>query len=347
MPSPLPTTTIGSYPKPGYLRFPSFKPKQADPTGAYTEYLRRRTDEDAARVQRATEEVVRHQVDAGVDVPTDGEVPREHYIYYHLRHLEGFDFAHLADKPMRNRHWSARVPAVTRPVRAGAHFLPADWRMAQAATRKPVKITVPGPLTIMDSVADTHYRDERALGAALADALNHEIRALADAGCTQIQVDEPVFAREPDKALSFGLEHLERCFHKVPRETARVVHICCGYPAALDLEDYPKADPQAYFRLAQDLDQAAVDWVSLEDAHRYNDLKLLEQFTQTGVILGVLGIARSRVEEAEEIAARLRQALEHIDRGRLMAGPDCGLAMLDADTVGRKLRNMAAAARAV
>jgi 5-methyltetrahydropteroyltriglutamate--homocysteine methyltransferase len=346
VPAPLLTTTIGSYPKPDYLSFPTFRPKQSDPTGAYSDYLRGRTAEDEARVRQATAEVVRHQVEAGVEVPTDGEVPREHYLYYHLRHLDGFDFQALTERPMRNAHWAARVPTVTGPVRPRAHFLPDDWRVAQAATRRPVKMTVPGPLTIMDSVADAHYRDERALGAALADALNFELRALAEAGCPYLQVDEPVFAREPERALAYGLEHLERCFHKVPPQVRRVVHICCGYPAALDLEDYPKADPQAYFRLADGLDRAAVDAVSLEDAHRHNDLRLLERFPRTEVILGVVAIARSRVEPVDEIVERLRAALGHIDRERLVAAPDCGLAMLHRDTVHRKLSNMVAAAQA-
>lgn len=346
MPQPLLTTTIGSYPKPDYLRFPTFKPKQEEPTRAYSEYLRRRTEADVALVRRATEEVVRHQEAAGIDVPTDGEVPREHYIYYHLRHLDGVDFGYLSERRMRNAHWSARVPTITAPVAPRTHFLPEDWRMAQEATRRPVKMTVPGPLTIMDSVVDAHYQDERALGAALADAINHEVRALADAGCPYIQVDEPVFAREPERALAFGLEHLERCFHRVPKGVTRVVHICCGYPAALDLEDYPKADPQAYFDLADDLDRVAVDAVSLEDAHRHNDLRLLERFARTAVILGVLGIARTRVETVDEIVERLRAALGHIDRARLSAGPDCGLAMLDRDTVFAKLANLSAAAKA-
>jgi 5-methyltetrahydropteroyltriglutamate--homocysteine methyltransferase len=223
-----------------------------------------------------------------------------------------------------------------------------DWQVAQSATKRPVKITVPGPLTIGDSVADDFYgNDARARGAALADALNVEIRRLADAGCPVIQVDEPVFARKVEDALAFGAEHLERCFHRVPASTARIVHICCGYPDALDAEDYPKAPNQAYFDLAGGLDEVAIDAVSIEDAHRPSDLALLERFARKKVILGVIAIAKSRVEEVEEVRERLLAALEHIDAHRLLAGPDCGLGLLGRDLARAKLKVLAEAAHSL
>jgi 5-methyltetrahydropteroyltriglutamate--homocysteine methyltransferase len=163
-------------------------------------------------------------------------------------------------------------------------------------------------------VADEYYgEDARAWGAALADALNVEIRRLADAGCPVVQVDEPVFARKVGDALAFGAEHLERCFHKVPPSTERVVHVCCGYPDRLDAEDYPKAPNAAYFELAAVLDEIAIDAVSIEDAHRPNDLALLERFARRKVILGVIAIAKSRIETVEEVRDRLRAAVGHID----------------------------------
>ena len=211
-------------------------------------------------------------------------------------------------------HYQALLPTITGPIQAARQpFLVRDWQIAQSATKKPVKITVPGPLTIGDSVADDFYRDPRTRGAALADALNVEIRRLAEAGCPVIQIDEPVFARRVEDAVAFGLEHLERCFHKVPPSTERVVHVCCGYPDRLDAEDYPKAPKEAYFELAGGLDEVALDAVAIEDAHRPNDLSLLERFSRTKVILGVIAIARSRVEEVEEVRDRLRAAQGHID----------------------------------
>ena len=212
---------------------------------------------------------------------------------------------------------------------------------------RPVKITVPGPLTIADTLVDEHYGEPAALGAALAEALNFEILALAEAGCRHIQIDEPVFARYPRAALGFGVDHLERCFHGLPAAVTRSVHICCGYPERLDQEDYLKAAPETYFDFSAALDDAAIDAISIEDAHRPNDLALLERFSKTTVILGVVAIAVSRVEAVEAIAGRLRQALEHIDAARLWAAPDCGLAMLPRECARQKLINLCAAAKAV
>ena len=210
--------------------------------------MRRRRGSTAKRLQeildRATILVVREQAELGIDIPTDGEIRRENFVHYHCRHLPGIDFETLSERQMYGRY-QALLPTIVGPIQAGPPFLVRDWQVAQSATRQPVKITVPGPLTIGESVADDYYRDDaRSRGAALADALNVEIRRLADAGCPVIQVDEPAFTRKVDDALAFGAEHLERCFHKVPPTTERVVHVCCGYPDALDAEDYPKRRTQ-------------------------------------------------------------------------------------------------------
>jgi len=163
--------------------------------------------------------------------------------------------------------------------------------------------------------------------------------------CQHIQIDEPVFARRPQNALDFGFENLERCFHNLPPSVLRTVHMCCGYPDELDQADFMKADRQAYERMADVIEQSTIQAISLEDAHRHNDLELYECFETTTVILGVIGIARSYVETVDEIAARIRTVLNHIDRERLMIAPDCGLNMLDNKLIEAKLRNMAQAAQ--
>jgi 5-methyltetrahydropteroyltriglutamate--homocysteine methyltransferase len=346
------TTTIGAYPKPDYVPIRDWFQREggtdtAEPTAGYAEIVAQYGERLTDILDRATVEVVREQVALGIDIPTDGEIRRENYIHYHCRHLMGIDFESLTEKQMRG-HYEALLPTITGPVRAGSPFLVRDWRIAQSATRKPVKMTVPGPLTIGDSIADAHYEDDgRLRGAALADALNAEIRSLADAGCPVVQVDEPVLARKVDEALAFGIEHLERCFHKVPRSTERVVHVCCGYPDRLDAEDYPKAPQEAYLELAGGLDEVAVDAVSIEDAHRPNDLALLERFSRTKVILGVIAIARSRIEERDEVRDRLRAALDHIDPPRLLAAPDCGLGLLGRSLARDKLKVLATAAHSL
>ena len=346
------TTTIGAYPKPEKVPIRDWfqmdgGPDTPAPTAGYAETVRHYGERLRDILDRATVQVVREQVDLGIDIPTDGEIRRENYIHYHCRHLHGIDFERLTEREMRGHH-QALLPTIVGPIAAGAPFLVRDWEVAQSATQKPVKITLPGPLTIGNSVADEFYRDDaRARGAALADALNVEIRRLADAGCPAIQVDEPVFARKVADALAFGAEHLERCFHKVPPATERVVHGCCGYPSELDAEDDPAAPNDAYFELADVLDEVAIDAVSIEDARRPIDLALLERFARKKVILGVIATGRSRMEEIDEVRDRLRQALEHIDHHRLLAAPEWGLGLLGRDLARAKLRVLAEAAHSL
>ena len=156
---------------------------------------------------------------------------------------------------------------------------------------------MPGPMTIMGTIQDAHYDDEVALAADLAKILNGCVRRLVAAGCRHVQVDEPLFARQPKKALAWGIEMLERCFAGIDGQSCeRAMHMCCGYPGHLDDDTYLKADPDAYFQLATALDTSCLDAVSIEDAHRQNDLKLLECFKRTKVIFGVVKVASSRVE---------------------------------------------------
>ncbi len=348
---PLLTTTIGSYPKPDYVPTPDWfrteSTTDSEPTRPNNEYLGSHVDDLEAILDRGTRRVVLDQINAGIDVPTDGEVRRENYIHYHCRHLDGIDFDHSTQKTMRAGTWTAKIPTVVAPIQARTHFLPRDWGIAQSVTDRPVKITIPGPLTIADTIADAYYGDEKALGAALAEAINAEARALAEVGCLWIQIDEPLFAREPEKALAFGFENLERCFHKIPSSVTRTVHMCCGYPDRVDNENYPKADPGVYFQLASAIEYSTIQAISLEDAHRHNDLTLLERFKTTQVILGVIAIAHSRVEPVGEIETRLSEALQHIDPARLIAAPDCGLALLSRSTAMAKLSNLVTAAKAV
>jgi 5-methyltetrahydropteroyltriglutamate--homocysteine methyltransferase len=349
---PLLTTTIGAYPKPDCVPVPDWfrneaGPDTPNPTKGYLEALARMGEEAEELFARGVKQVVDDQVEAGIDVPTDGEVQRENYIHYHCRHIEGIDFDTLTPKAVRGGTYTAELPSITGAVKARGHFLADDWKLAQSFTGRPVKITMPGPMTIADTTVDLHYEDEEKLGAALADALNSEVRALAQAGCRWIQIDEPVFARKPAQALAYGVEQLNRCFHGVPDGVERVMHMCCGYPDGLDREDYPKAEREAYFDLAEAVDASVMDVVSLEDAHRHNDLTLLDRFKSTKVILGVVAIAKSRVEPVEEIRARLQAALDHIEPERLIAAPDCGLGLLGRDLAREKLKNLCAAARSL
>ncbi|MDE0308710.1 MAG: cobalamin-independent methionine synthase II family protein [Acidiferrobacterales bacterium] len=344
------TTCIGAYPKPSFLELPDWfsNPTGMDmenPTKSWAGAIAAMGDSAEQNITNACREVVTDQVEAGIDIPTDGEVCRENYIHYHCRHLEGFDFNQLTERELRGGTYRAQLPTISGPVRArDVGFLVRDWKRAQSFTNRPVKITMPGPLTVTDSNANTYYESEKPLGAAIADALNTEALALVDAGCVNIQVDEPVFARKPDVALDYGIENLERVFHGVPASVNKVMHMCCGYPDRMDRLDYPKADRNAYFRIMGAVDDSCVDMVSIEDAHRHNDLSLLELAGKTKVILGVVAIALSRVETVGQIVTRLEQALQHIDPDRLVAAPDCGLGLLGRHLSVVKLRNMCEAA---
>lgn len=350
---PIRTTCIGAYPKPDYIREANWRESGDDSgevpkTRAFTYSYSHPESLTNEQFDRATREAVLDQLTCGIDVPTDGEQRRENYIHYHCRHLDGIDFDILTRKVHRNGAAVAELPTINgRIVPKGDHFLDSDFRQAQSCTDKPVKITVPGPLTIVDTTADAYYRDNRELAFDLADALNFEIRALSDAGCKYIQVDEPVFARNIELAMEIGVECLERCFDGLPDDVRRVMHMCCGYPGHLDDKDYEKADPYCYALLANALDDSSITEISIEDAHNHVDLDLLERFSKSTVILGSVAIATSRVESVEEIAERLSSALEHIEAERLVAAPDCGLAMLDRDLAMKKLHRLCEGARSV
>jgi len=351
----LKTTCIGAYPKPDWLPVRDwFQVDQGmtdgggDVTHEYTKIMQQDGDRAAEQFDRATIAAVHDQVTCGIDIPTDGEQRRENYIHYQCRHLNGFDFSNLTKRVLRNGAYEASLPTIRGKIEPeGEHFLPNDWKTAQSATDRPVKITVPGPITIMDTTANDFYTNDKTLAFDLARALNHEIRALAQAGCKYIQVDEPLFARKPDAALEYGIEALEMCFDGVNDDVVRVMHMCCGYPNHLDDHEYLKADRKSYFHIASAIDQSSIAQVSIEDAHRHNDLSLLEKFTKTTVIFGAVAIAQSRLETVDEVCARLTQALEHIDKNRLMAALDCGLGFLGRDLAMNKLEVLCQAAAGV
>lgn len=349
---PILTTCIGAYPKPDFVKLPDWfnhpdGPDTADPTALWEKAMADLGPEAPAIIARGVAQAITDQLDCGIDIPTDGEISRENYIHYHCRHLHGFDFQHLTRKEVRGGTYAAALPTINGPVSVRKQFLVDDWQRAQANTGQPVKITMPGPMTISDTNHDAYYNDPPKLGRDIAEALNVEVRALADAGCVHIQIDEPLFARKPQAALDYGFENLERAFHGCPNSVQRTVHMCCGYPDKLDREDYPKADPNSYLQIADAIEDSCIDAVSFEDAHRHNDLSLLERLPTTKVIFGVIAIAKSEIEPVESIRERLQAALEHIDAERLLAAPDCGLGLLGRELAMAKLKNMSQAAHSL
>ncbi len=343
------TTTIGSFPKPSYLPisdwFDSARGEEGmnteKTTLEFTNYIENNENLHEELFIKAAREVLAIQERVGIDILTDGEVRRENYVHYHCRHLKGFDFKDLEHRIVRDGAYQTKLPAIRGRIQHFGNFYSAhDFSSSQSMTKKPVKFTLPGPLTIMDTSADCFYNDRIKLNTDLAETLNQEILQLVQAGCNLIQIDEPLFARQVEDALLFGMEGVERCFHKVPNDVTKIIHICCGYTDRLDDENYIKADPQSYFGLADDLNIMKIDQISIEDAHFKNDLSLLDKLTDKTLIFGVLNVTKSRIETAEEIHIRLSEVLNHIDRDRLIVSPDCGLGLLSKMQAKQKLETM-------
>jgi len=345
------TTVIGAYPKPDYLKITDwFNAKggtdTATPTKFYEDEIKKMGADAEAIFDKAAKEVIKDQLDCGIDIITDGEIKRENYIHYHCRHLNGVDFNTLTEKVARTGNYKCWLPTITNKISAADPFLVDEWKSNQSLSNKPVKVTIPGPMTITDTIANTHYTSDEEMGYDLAIAINVEIKRLVDAGCEYIQVDEPLFARKPDNALAFGIKNLEKCFEGINQNNVeKITHICCGYPDKIDAVNYPKAPLDSYKKIAKALDSSKIDSVSLEDAHRYNDLSLLKNYKNTKIIFGVIKIASSKIETVEEIESRIKETLKFISKEQLIAAPDCGLGHLSRELAIKKLKIMSLAAK--
>mmetsp|Transcript_28742 Transcript_28742/g.34917 ORF Transcript_28742/g.34917 Transcript_28742/m.34917 type:complete len:406 (-) Transcript_28742:130-1347(-) len=358
---PLLTTVIGSYPKPGYLKIPDWFTNSKDwkerdaKNYDFKTWEKFMEKEDQGKFQydvlRATNEVISAQDLAGIDIMTDGEIRRENYIHYHLRNVDGMDFDNLTEHWSRNKGYKFLAPTVRSKIKPRSKaYSTFEWKTSQLFTNKTVKFTIPGPVTIRDTVADVYYGEERKLEYLedLAATINQEILDLVKHGCKCVQVDEPVFARYPSETLEYGLDILKKCFRNVPDTVERCVHICCGYPLKLDQLDYPKAEIQAYHKIAKAIDDADfIDAVSLEDAHRFNELNLFGMFKKTKIILGLVHVSSTKIETQEQIEKRIEDVLTQIPPERLLIAPDCGLAMLPLHMITSKLQAMVNATQAV
>ena len=345
------TTVIGAYPKPSYLKITDWFNASGGtdteyPTKFYEDEIKKMGDRFDDLLNKATSEIISDQEECGIDILTDGEVRRENYIHYHCRHLKGIDFTNLTEKVARTGNYKCWLPTIKSKVKAKEPFLVEEWKQNQSLTTKDLKITIPGPMTITDTIANTFYKSDEKMGEDLADAINVEIKRLVDAGCKYIQVDEPLFARKPQNAINFGIQNLERCFKDVEdKNIEKITHICCGYPDKLDAIDYPKAPLDSYSKISKALDGSIIDTVSIEDAHRYNNLEFLKDFNKTKVIFGLIKIASSQIETKKEIESRINDAIKFIDKEQLVVAPDCGLGHLPRDLAKTKLKIMVEAAK--
>jgi 5-methyltetrahydropteroyltriglutamate--homocysteine methyltransferase len=332
----LPTTLVGSLPRPAWLATPeSVRPEWRLAGDA----LREGQDDAVLLALQLQEEV-------GLDVVTDGEQRRRHYIDSFCAALDGFDYTRLVEKATRGGRYSARVATVERPVERVRPVLLEALRFAQAHTNRPVKVTIPGPMTIVDTAHDAYYGDERAFAAALAAVINAEARDLAAAGAAVVQIDEPCFNVYLDKVEAWGVELLDRCLEGVTCRTA--VHVCYGYgtPAVLAWKRQNREWDQ-YRRLLPLLRASRVQQVSLEFAASGVDPAVLALAGDKDVLYGAIDVSPAPADSPSVVAERIRAAIRYVPPERLFPCTDCGMAPLPRPLARAKLEALVEAARLV
>jgi len=345
------TTVIGSFPYKNEI--PNWFRKQeksstgmsnSNATTMYTEYMEKSENEREILIEEEINRIIKIHEDLDFDIFTDGEVGRENYVHFILRKWSGVNFTNLKEKTLRNGAYTTKLPVITNKLQSDNTFSPKDWLKSAkfAKNRESLKYTLPGPMTIFDTVVNDYYQTEYDCLYQIAILINKEMQALQECGCKYIQLDEPVYARYPGKVLKWGKELLEICFKDI--HIHKSLHICCGYPDELEQTDYLKSDKNSYHVLAPILDDSIIDSISIEDAHCKNDLEtLLPMFKNKIVILGVVKISTVALETPKEIVDRLVLALKYIDYNRLWISPDCGLGMLPIDIATAKLQAISTA----
>jgi 5-methyltetrahydropteroyltriglutamate--homocysteine methyltransferase len=332
----LQTTIVGSLPKPVWLAEAAklWAPWKLE-GDALTEGKR-----DAVRL------VLRDQENAGIDIVSDGEQTRRHFVTTFIEHLQGVDFGQTKRVRIRDRY-DADVPVVVGPV---AHQQPVyveDARFLRAETTRQVKFTLPGPLTMVDTLYDDYYRSREKLAWEFAKILNEEARELAAAGVDVIQFDEPAFNVFFDEVRAWGIQALERAAEDLPCKTA--VHICYGYgiKANNDWKRTLGAEWRQYEETFPLLQASAIDQVSLECHNSHVPIELIGLLEGKDVLVGAIDVATDRIETPEEVAATIRSALNYVAPEKLYPCTNCGMVPLTREVARRKLRVLTAGAALV
>jgi len=330
----LETTIAGSLPKPGWLAetnklWPSWRA-----AGAELERAKR----DATLLW------LKEQEDAGIDIASDGEQSRQHFVHGFLEFVEGIDFEHKVKMGIRNNRYDAMVPVVVGPLRLKGRVHQTEARLMRLHARGKIKITMPGPMTIVDTIADRHYGDKVKLAMAFAELLNQEARALEKDGVDTIQFDEPAFNVYMDDVTRWGIAALERAIKGLRCTTA--VHICYGYgiQANLDWKETLGTQWRQYEQIFPALAKCKVDQVSLECIHSKVPIEFLGLLKGKDVLVGVIDVASDKVETPQEVAAVIGKALKYVPANRLFPCTNCGMAPMDRDIAIAKLRALAAGA---
>ncbi len=328
------TTIAGSLPKPAWLATPNMLWAPWQQTGQALA--------DAKR--DATVLVLKEQEDAGIDIVTDGEQSRQHFVHGFLENLEGVDFAKRVTMGIRNNRYDAQVPTVTSALKRKGTVHAAEARIARAHTTRKLKFTLPGPMTIVDTLADGYYGDRIKMAMAFADLLNQEARDLEALGVDVIQFDEPAFNVYMDAVKEWGIEALHRASAGLKCKTA--VHICYGYgiKANIDWKHSLGGEWRQYQEIFPALAASKIDQVSLECANSRVPIDLLGLLKGKDVLVGAIDVATDTVETPEQVADTIRRARAFVAPEHLLPCTNCGLAPLDRALSLNKLRALAAGA---
>ncbi|GLJ62924.1 5-methyltetrahydropteroyltriglutamate--homocysteine methyltransferase [Microbacterium barkeri] len=332
-PALLPTSIVGSLPKPSWL---------AEPETLWSPWKL----EGAALIegkQDAMRIAVQEQTRRGIDIIGDGEQTRQHFVTTFIEHLDGVDFAQRRTVRIRDRY-DASVPTVVGAVHRERPVFVDDAAFLRASTDRPIKWTLPGPMTMVDTLYDAHYRSREKLAWEFATILNQEARELEAAGVDIIQFDEPAFNVFLDEVKDWGVAALERACEGLRAETA--VHICYGYgiKANTDWKATLGSQWRHYEESFPLLQRSAVDIVSLECHHSRVPLELVELVRGKKVMLGAIDVADTTVETPEEVADTLRRALAYVDADKLVPSTNCGMAPFPREVALRKLSALSAGA---
>jgi 5-methyltetrahydropteroyltriglutamate--homocysteine methyltransferase len=329
-----PTSLVGSYPQPDWLidrerlrhRFPP-RVRARELWRVGPEYLAEAQDD-------ATQLAIRAQERAGLDILTDGEIRRESYSNRFATALDGVDIDNPGTALDRSGHPNP-VPRVTGPIRRRHPVEVGDLAFLRANTSRTVKITVPGPFTMAQQAQNDHYASTEDLAFGYAEAVNEEVRDLFAAGADIVQLDEPYLQARPDEARRYGVKVLNRALAGVTGTTA--VHLCFGYAAII--HDRPSG-----YSFLPELAAADCDQVSIETAQSGLDCSVLSELDGKTIILGVLNLGDETVEDAEQVAARVRRAMPYVPAERVVLAPDCGMKYLPRGSASGKLAALTAAA---
>jgi len=325
----LPTSLVGSWPQPDWLIDRARLSKMVPRVRMDDLWLPDRKNLQAKQ-DEAVLAAIRDQEDAGLDIITDGEQRRESYSNYFATALEGVDTSNPGTTINRSGK-PIPVPRVTGKISRKHPVEVHDLEFLRANTRKPVKMTVPGPFTMSKQAQNEFYSGDEEMALDYAAAVNAEIKDLFAAGADIVQIDEPWMQQHPDQARAYGLKALDRALDGVTGTVA--VHLCFGYAAVVHEK------PSGYSFLPE-LEVSKAAQISIEAAQPELDLAVLDRLPSKTIILGVIDLADPTVETPETVAARIRKALPHVPAGRLVIAPDCGMKYLPREVAFGKLQAM-------